>query len=294
VGNGQYFDPETGRFLTRGNQRSESANPYTPWKGDPTQALVSPLILLALLYTRRKNRNKFDTLLVVLVLLSAVGLSLSAYTPAQAEALPVNSGGRAGAPSMPMGYASTAEAGTPSGVAAGNPGEAVESITTNSDCLGGKPKYTDWEDMFGRYIARIAYFMYVLQDDYYVWGVTDEDGNDAKGHEGESSGNVPVRRHTQSGEQGGDHGEIDLYERTGGRIPIVCADIIDMSYWESGFNLSLFNDWYYSYDDSIEDVPQKYPPTRNSYALYQLLEQSGKHFQWSEGEDIELGDMVFF
>ncbi len=75
--------------------------------------------MLALLYTRRKNRNKFDTLLVVLVLLSAVGLSLSAYTPVQAEALPSSSGGGAGAPSMPMGYASTAEAGTSSGVAAG-------------------------------------------------------------------------------------------------------------------------------------------------------------------------------
>lgn len=110
VGNGQYFDPETGRFLTRGNQRNEATNPYVPWKGDPTQALVSPLLLLALLYTRRKNRNKFDTLLVVLVLLSAVRLSLSAYTPVQAEALPVNSGGGADAPSMPMGYASAAEA----------------------------------------------------------------------------------------------------------------------------------------------------------------------------------------
>lgn len=74
---------------------------------------MSPLLLLALLYTRRKNRNKFDTLLVVLVLLSAVGLSQSAYTPAQAEALPASSGGGgAGAPSMPLGYASTAETGT--------------------------------------------------------------------------------------------------------------------------------------------------------------------------------------
>jgi hypothetical protein len=127
VGNGQYFDPETGRFLTRGNQRSEVTNPYTPWKGDPTQALVSPLLLLALLYTRRKNRNKYDTLLVVLVLLSAVGLSLSAYTPAQADALPASSGGGAGAPSMPMGYASTAEAGTSSRVAAGNPGSGLNS-----------------------------------------------------------------------------------------------------------------------------------------------------------------------
>jgi YD repeat-containing protein len=142
VGNGQYFDPETGRFLTRGNQRNEATNPYTPWKGDPTQALVSPMLLLALLYTRRKNRNKFDTLLVVLVLLSAVGLSLSAYTPAQAEALPAGSGGGVGAPSMPMGYASAAEAGTSSGVAVGNPGGAVESPTADNIC--GIP---DWDQI---------------------------------------------------------------------------------------------------------------------------------------------------
>jgi hypothetical protein len=109
--------------------------------------MVSPLLLLALLYTRRKHRTKFDTLLVVLVLLSAVGLSLSAYTSVQAEALPASSGGGADAPSMPMGYASTAEAGTSSGVAAGNPGGAVESPTTENSC--GLPSW----DQIGTYIG---------------------------------------------------------------------------------------------------------------------------------------------
>lgn len=146
VGDGQYFDPETGRFLTRGNQ-TETTNPYSPWQGDPTQALVSPLILLALLYGRRKNRTKWDTLLIILVLAGAVGVSLTAYTPVQAEALPTASGSGADAPSMPMGYASAAESGTASGNTAGNPGGAVESLTAENIC--GLP---DWNQI-GSYIG---------------------------------------------------------------------------------------------------------------------------------------------
>jgi len=47
VGNGQYYDPATGRFLTR-DARPEQNNPYTPI--DPTSALLGPLALLALAY----------------------------------------------------------------------------------------------------------------------------------------------------------------------------------------------------------------------------------------------------
>jgi RHS repeat-associated protein len=47
VGNGQYYDPATGRFLTR-DAKPDSTNPYVPW--DPTGALLGPLGLLALVY----------------------------------------------------------------------------------------------------------------------------------------------------------------------------------------------------------------------------------------------------
>ena len=45
VGNGQYYDPETGRFLTR-DAKPNSSNPYVPW--DPTGAILGPLGVAAL------------------------------------------------------------------------------------------------------------------------------------------------------------------------------------------------------------------------------------------------------
>jgi uncharacterized repeat protein (TIGR01451 family) len=76
VGNGQYYDPETGRFLNR-NAKPEQNNPYTPW-GDPSGALMAPLALLVLLYGRKKTRGKWDNLVIVAVLSLAVGMSLAA------------------------------------------------------------------------------------------------------------------------------------------------------------------------------------------------------------------------
>ena len=52
VGNGQYYDPETGRFLTRGVQ-SHSANPYVPW--NPVGAIFVPLSLLSLFATTSES-----------------------------------------------------------------------------------------------------------------------------------------------------------------------------------------------------------------------------------------------
>lgn len=74
VGNGQYYDPQTGRFLNR-DVNPRSPNPYVPW-GDPAGALVAPLALLALLYGRRKSRSRWDTLVILLILGLAAGMSL--------------------------------------------------------------------------------------------------------------------------------------------------------------------------------------------------------------------------
>ena len=38
VGNGQYYDPATGRFLTR-DAKPNNSNPYVPW--DPTGAIIA-------------------------------------------------------------------------------------------------------------------------------------------------------------------------------------------------------------------------------------------------------------
>jgi RHS repeat-associated protein len=63
VGNGQYYDPATGRFLTRDACPNQN-NPYTPI--DPTGALLGLLALLALAYGRRKSRGKWNNLIIFL------------------------------------------------------------------------------------------------------------------------------------------------------------------------------------------------------------------------------------
>jgi hypothetical protein len=83
VGNGQYYDSSTGRFLNR-NLNLGSANPYVPVPpsgmlregGEPTGALIAPLVLLAMLYSRKKRRGKLDMLIILLVLCVGVGMNL--------------------------------------------------------------------------------------------------------------------------------------------------------------------------------------------------------------------------
>ena len=79
VGNGQYYDPATGRFLTR-DVYPNSPNPYVPW-GDPTGALFAPLALVGLIYGRKKKKSKFDYLVIVLFVAVGVGMGLSACVP---------------------------------------------------------------------------------------------------------------------------------------------------------------------------------------------------------------------
>ena len=75
VGNGQYYDPYTGRFLTR-DAKPENSNPYIPY--DPIGALVAPLGLLSLYYSRKKNPGKLGMWLVLLIVVGSVGVGLSA------------------------------------------------------------------------------------------------------------------------------------------------------------------------------------------------------------------------
>ena len=47
IGNGQYYDPASGRFLTRDAQPGVT-NPYVPWGAHPLGVIVGPLVLAAL------------------------------------------------------------------------------------------------------------------------------------------------------------------------------------------------------------------------------------------------------
>ena len=80
VGNGQYYDPQTGRFLTR-NANPNQANPYVPWKSDPAGAMLAPIAMLALIYGGKRKRSKLDNVVIALMLLSAAGMSISACSP---------------------------------------------------------------------------------------------------------------------------------------------------------------------------------------------------------------------
>ena len=77
MGNGQYYDPSTGRFLTRG-AKPEQSNPYTPWNRDPAGMLVAPLALLVMVFGYKKNKTKFDQFIILLVIAVSLGLSVSA------------------------------------------------------------------------------------------------------------------------------------------------------------------------------------------------------------------------
>ena len=77
MGNGNYYDPSTGRFLNR-NVNPNGTNPYVPWGGNPTGAVITPLALLSLVYTRKKKRGTLDTIIILLVLGVSLSLGLTA------------------------------------------------------------------------------------------------------------------------------------------------------------------------------------------------------------------------
>jgi YD repeat-containing protein len=87
VGNGQYYDPTTGRFLTRG-VNPDSTNPYVPW--NPTGAIIAPLALFSLIARRKKGKaNPYLLMLVILVVLPmSVAMACDEGTPAS-EPTPV-------------------------------------------------------------------------------------------------------------------------------------------------------------------------------------------------------------
>ena len=92
VGNWLYYDPATGRFLSRGVNPG-APNPYVPWQGNPFGMIVGPLALLVLVRGKRKG-GKVDQFLVVLIVALAVSLTVSSCsggsdgTPTQPPSIP--------------------------------------------------------------------------------------------------------------------------------------------------------------------------------------------------------------
>jgi hypothetical protein len=77
IGNEQYYDPATGRFLTR-DVKPNSSNPYVPW--DPTVAILGPLAAMALFFGRKRKRGKWDILIIIVLLGISTGIGVIACT----------------------------------------------------------------------------------------------------------------------------------------------------------------------------------------------------------------------
>jgi RHS repeat-associated protein len=74
VGNGQYYDPSTGRFLSRG-VNPNGTNPYVPW--NPVGAIIGPLSLFSLIAVRRRGKlGKGHGYLLMLLILIVLPLSV--------------------------------------------------------------------------------------------------------------------------------------------------------------------------------------------------------------------------
>jgi RHS repeat-associated protein len=88
VGNGQYYDPQTGRFLTRDVQPN-SPNPYVPW--NPIGAIVGPLGLIFLIASRRKKGGKANPYLLMFVMLVVlpvgIGIACNGEGPTELTAV---------------------------------------------------------------------------------------------------------------------------------------------------------------------------------------------------------------
>jgi RHS repeat-associated protein len=86
VGGGQYFDPATGRFLTRAVAPG-APNPYVPWRADPLGAALGPVGLLIFMRRRRGQSDKADRLFLLVLVLVGGALLLTACTePTQERA----------------------------------------------------------------------------------------------------------------------------------------------------------------------------------------------------------------
>jgi hypothetical protein len=89
LGGGQYYDPVTGRMLTRGAGQS---NPYKPGAFDPAGMMVAPFALLGLIFGRKKTRTKFDQFIILFVIVLSIGLSVMIFGGSfTVQAKPVNS-----------------------------------------------------------------------------------------------------------------------------------------------------------------------------------------------------------
>ncbi|MDR3574417.1 MAG: hypothetical protein P4L50_11170 [Anaerolineaceae bacterium] len=96
IGNGQYYDPSSGRFLSR--QSGQGGNPYLPKGLDPIGAMVGPLALVGMLAGKSKKK-KLGLVIMVLMIVLASGVALAGCgsNPPSAPRWPAGQSSRPGA-----------------------------------------------------------------------------------------------------------------------------------------------------------------------------------------------------
>ena len=161
MGNGQYYDPSTGRFLTRG-MKEESTNPYTPWSSDPAGMLIGPFGFLALLFARKKKHTKLDAIIVVVILLALMGFGSSIAMPVQAAGI----ADTVSMPVAPRSYAVQAESATVGARMPANPGAPTNTINPSENCIiPTNPLCLQFREWLGQAFEFIVGALYQYVDD---------------------------------------------------------------------------------------------------------------------------------
>jgi len=270
---GRYYDPATGRYLTPANSldlyNPRTLNPYAPWY-DPTLWLLAPLaVFVALKGGKKRQKNGYWLLLLLMV---GTGVSLVACKPTPepppTEPPPMSPPAETPTPPPPLTWTPP-----PTSIPTVTPLPPTATFTCMP--IPPTPTPTPWETRYGIAIAQAAHDLLNNATNYYIWGAHDE----------EYYIDAPPRRPPQPGDTWWNYGvEIDLYQRVGDRTPIVCADVIALSYENAGLDLAqTYPHWF---------AGGEYDATRDATMLGTLLRDFNQEHLWGDGTLPELGDMI--
>jgi len=159
---------------------------------------------------------------------------------------------------------------------------------------------TPWEASVGVQMAYNAHLLLEQANDFYFWSDSDSGGNTNPPLPTNYDKNLPISHNPNSYKRSW-YDIPNVFEYTGGKIPFVCGDVLDITHSMTGYNLQT----------QFPEVSTQYPNrwARSSYGYEYLLQKiaigeiEGKREVWNiqtEGnnhsftpENIpELGDFV--
>jgi hypothetical protein len=244
---GRYFDPSLGIWLA-----------------------LTPLMVVQSWRGRKRRRRGYTWYLVVLCVVIVGGLLVACNGP-RPDPTPTCTDTPTPTWTRIPGWTPT-----PGGTPGRTPTPVIPTPVTPSPT----PTPTPWP--YGQAIANAARNLLNNAGNYYVWGGGGRDTVD------ENYTDPPPRVPPKKGDiWWGNSKKVDLYERVGGnKTPIVCADVIDLSYEHGGLPLRRFTKWFNDPGWPAEN------PARSVPALRTLLNNHHQMHRWGEGTIPELGDMV--